>query len=74
MAMYFRKTLDWRDGAALSRPVTSGDSRGAYGFGRSAHGSDPQAAYGFGQPAPQPAPFKISDYIRSRRALAESIR
>lgn len=33
-----------------------GDARGAYGYGRPAHGSDPQATYRFEPPANVTAP------------------
>ena len=71
MASNLRKALsDWREPAMMAVSDAFGDNRGAYGYGRPAHGSDPAAAYGFGEPEPAPAPFTLSEYIQSRRALA----
>lgn len=35
------------DTSKADEPEGEGDFRGAYGYGRPAHGSDPEASYGF---------------------------
>ncbi|SEQ85521.1 hypothetical protein SAMN05216548_108102 [Faunimonas pinastri] len=44
-----------------SVPDSRGDYRGAYGYGRRAHGSDPNASYGF-----QPSGKTLSPRILRR--------
>jgi hypothetical protein len=46
-----------------------GDVRGAYGYGRPAHGSDPQARYGF---APKPAVSTMTEFADDCIAAEES--